>query len=159
VRAHCIIKDPTDFLETVREALNEADGGIIAGLNILEPRKLIFRYQVMTERMRFIRRNDFELSNLPLAGLSYNQIGAVINPINSLKAMVSYIRHNTIFHRPVEILEHEGRVIEPGIRALEEFCHNVSRIQAGKTKARLASPVYDPFGKRSGYTPETVGRV
>ena len=159
VRSHCIIKDPTDYLETVRAALNGSDGAIIAGLNIRDAKKLIFRYQVLTERMRYIRRNDFELSNLPLAGLSYNEIGSVINPINSLKSMVSYMRHNTIFLRPIEVMEHRGKIIEDGKDALREFCLNVNRIKAGKMTAHLASPEYDPHGKRSGYVPKGSDRA
>ena len=154
VRPHCIIKDPTDYMETVRQTLNRADGAILAGLNILDSARLVFRYQVLTERMRFVRRNDFELTNLLMAGLSYQQTGATINPIHSLKSMVSFLRHNTIFHRPIEVLEHNGDIVRSGRDELAGFCRMALRMKSGKAKARQAKPRYTHFGKVSGYKPE-----
>jgi multimeric flavodoxin WrbA len=150
-KAYCIIKDPDDSMEMVREKLNRSDAVVLAGLNILDSEKLIFRYQVFMERMRFIRRNDFELSNLLFTGLCYHQVGATINPIHNLKTITSYIRHNTIVHKHIDVFEYNGQIIESGFNQLLEFCHTANLIKAGRKKVPLSRPVYDPYGQSSGY--------
>lgn len=153
VLPHCVIKDPTDYLERVRKILNTADGAIVAGLNIFEAKRIIFRYQVLMERMRFIRRNDFELTNLLMTGLCYHQFGAMVNPIHSLKTMVSYIRHNTIIHQPIDIYEHNGTLLDSGLSKLINFCRSARNIKVGKDVLSLEQPVYEPHGEMSGYEP------
>ena len=151
VRPHCVIKDPTDYLETLRDILHESDAAVIAGLNLLDPQRLIFRYQVVTERMRYMRRNNFEFTNMPFTGLCYHEFGATINPIHSLKTLVSYLRHNTIIHKPVEVFEHQGKLIESGLDALKQFCHTARRIKVGKRSLKFDKPIYVPHGEAAGY--------
>ena len=149
-RKGCIIKDPSDFMEVVREALQHCNGAIIAGLNIHQSEEMIFCYQVFNERMRFIRRNHFELTNLLVSSLCYNQTGAIVNPIHSLKTMTSFIRHNTIIHRPVEIIEHEGEVIQTGENEFIQFCESAKRVAAGRKRVPLVEALYQAHGE-GGY--------
>lgn len=128
----CTIKDPEDCLEKLRESLRGSDCAIIAGLNILDYEKIIFRYQVLTERMRYIRRSNFELTDLLIAGLCYNQFGATANSIHSIKTLTSYIRHNTTFYKPIDIFEYEGKVLNDGSDSLVELCNAARRMKAGK---------------------------
>ena len=128
----CTIKDPEDCLEKLREFLRGSDCAIIAGLNILDYEKIIFRYQVLTERMRYIRRSNFELTDLLITGLCYNQFGATANSIHSIKTLTSYIRHNTTFYKPIDIFEYEGKVVNDGSDSLVELCNAARRMKAGK---------------------------
>jgi len=128
----CTIKDPEDCLEKLRESLRGSDCAIIAGLNILDYEKIIFRYQVLTERMRYIRRSNFELTDLLITGLCYNQFGATANSIHSIKTLTSYIRHNTTFYKPIDIFEYEGKVVNDGSDSLVELCNAARRMKAGK---------------------------
>ena len=128
----CTIKDPEDCLEKLRESLRGSDCAVIAGLNILDYEKIIFRYQVLTERMRYIRRSSFELTDLLITGLCYNQFGATANSIHSIKTLTSYIRHNTTFYKPIDIFEYEGKVLNDGMDSLVELCNAARRMKAGK---------------------------
>ena len=135
----CTIKDPEDCLEKLREFLRGSDCAIIAGLNILDYEKIIFRYQVLTERMRYIRRSNFELTDLLITGLCYNQFGATANSIHSIKTLTSYIRHNTTFYKPIDIFEYEGKVLNDGRDSLVELCNAARRMKAGKQELRLTN--------------------
>jgi len=147
----CAIRDPLDCLETLRREMGKSDAVIVAGLNIHEVEKVIWRYQVTTERMRYIRRNNFELTDLLMAGLCFNHFGATMNPIHSTKVLTSYIRQNTIFNRPVEILEHGGKVLDDGAKSLHEFCANARRIKAGRAAVQRPKSIYVAHGEAGGY--------
>ncbi|MBW1860918.1 MAG: flavodoxin family protein [Deltaproteobacteria bacterium] len=149
-RHGCVIKDPSDFMEMVRDALNNCNGALVAGLNIHQSEEMIFRYQVFIERMRFMRRNHFELTNLLVSGLCYNQTGAIVNPIHSLKTVTSFIRHNTIIHRPVEIIEHKGEVIKTGEDEFVRFCKSANRLAAGRLMVPQVEALYQAQGE-GGY--------
>lgn len=151
--AQCVIRDPEDYLESVRKILVRADGIVICGLNPKRFGDMVTRYQVFTERMRFMRRNHYELSNKLVAGLCYHQFGATINPIHSLKVVTSYIRHNTIMHRPIEVFDHGGRILASGLDVLQKFCHAAFRISSGTRRITLQNPQYNPYGEGGGYAP------
>jgi multimeric flavodoxin WrbA len=147
----CIIRDPDDYLETARTLLAGADGIIVCGINPSDIADLVTRYQVFTERMRSIRRNNYELSNTLFAGLCYHDFGATINPIHSLKVMVSYIRHNTVAHKPIELFEHNGALMDSGAAGVAEFCRAARIVAAGKAQVVLPEPVYNAYGEGGGY--------
>lgn len=147
----CAIEDPNDYLETVRGHLRESDGFIVCGFNPHNMDEVVTRYQVFTERMRFIRRNNYELSNKLVGGLCYHQSGASINPLHTLKVMVSYIRHNTIIHRPIEIFEHEGTLLNTGFDELVQFSESCKTIKLGLQSVSMPTPKYDPHGLGGGY--------
>ncbi len=129
----CTIKDHEDCLEKLRVSLKGSDCAIIAGLNLLDYEKIIFRYQVLTERMRYIRRSNFELTDLLITGLCYNQFGATANSIHTTKTLTSYIRHNTTFYKPIDIFEYNGKILNDGKDSLIELCNTARRMKAGKS--------------------------
>lgn len=149
--AQCRIKDPEDYLETLRGYLGNSDGVIVAGLNTLEIDKIIFRYQVITERMRYMRRNNFELTDLLFTGLCYNQFGAMVNPVHSIKTLTSYIRQNTTFYRPIEVLEFKGNLLEDGKDRLLDFCRAARRMKSGRKVVPRPESLYVAEGIAGGY--------
>ncbi len=124
--------DTEDCLEKLRMSLRGSDCAIIAGLNILDYDKIIFRYQVLTERMRYIRRSNFELTDLLITGLCYNQFGAMVNSIHSIKTLTAYIRHNTTFYKPIDVFEYNGKILDDGKDSLIELCNAALRMKAGR---------------------------
>jgi multimeric flavodoxin WrbA len=128
----CTIREHDDCLEKLRKSLKGSDCAIIAGLNLLDYEKIIFRYQVLTERMRYIRRSNFELTDLLITGLCYNQFGATVNSIHTIKTLTSYIRHNTTFYKPIDIFEYNGKLLNDGKDSLIELCNAARRMKAGK---------------------------
>ncbi len=155
----CTIKDPEDCLEKLRKALRGSDCAIIAGLNILDYEKIIFRYQVLTERMRYIRRSNFELTDLLITGLCYNQFGATMNSIHSIKTLTSYIRHNTTFYKPIDIFEYKGKVLNDGRNSLLELCNAARRMKVGKQEITRSESPYGTYGYSEEPAKKLVGQA
>lgn len=128
---HCIIKHPDDVMEYIHNLMLDADGIIIAGLNVKQHRQLVYRYQVLIERTRYIRRDHFELTNKMMTAFTLNQVGAKINPLHSLKTLTSYIRHNTIFHKPIEAFLFDGKILDDGMSDLIHFVNTAEKITRG----------------------------
>jgi multimeric flavodoxin WrbA len=142
ISINCAIREADDVMAKLRSQLLECDGLIVAGLNLLDAKKILYRYQVLLERTRFIRRHDFELTNLMVAGLCYNQVGATVNPLHSLKANTSFLRHNTVIHKSIEIIEHQNKILKTGLDDLIAFCRNVVRFSGGKKRIKPIETYY-----------------
>ena len=124
----CAIRSPEDSMKYIQEILLDNDGLVIVGVNSLK--EIIYRYQVLVERTRFIRRDDFQLTNTPIIGLLINEVGGTNHPLHNLKVLTSYIRHNTIILKPIEITIANDRVVhEP---PFEEYIPLLQRISLGR---------------------------
>ena len=154
----CTIRNPDDYFETARGKLLGADGVIVCGINPSDIGDLVTRYQVFTERMRSVRRNNYELSNTLFAGLCYHDFSATINPIHSLKVMVSYIRHNTVMHKPIEIFEYDGAILDSGAKGVAGFCEAASILAAGKAQMDIPKTTYRAYGEGGGYAQDESGQ-
>jgi len=130
--SHCIIRTDKDAMEYIHEEMLGADSIIIAGLNVKGHHRLVYRYQVLVERTRYIRRDNFELENIPMVAFSMNQVGARVNSLHSLKTTTSYIRHNSIFHRPIEAFFFDAQVLDDGMDDLLSFINFTEIIKNGR---------------------------
>jgi len=131
-RAHCVIRHPADAMDGIHARLLDADAVILAGLNVKQYANLVYRYQVLIERTRFIRRDHFELTDKLFTALSLNQIGARINSLHTLKVVTSYIRHNTIMHRSIEVFLHDGQILDDGMDDLLSFVRHAQTLARGR---------------------------
>ncbi|MFC1851855.1 flavodoxin family protein [candidate division CSSED10-310 bacterium] len=138
----CAIRDSEDSMDNIRSILLESDGIIIAGLNVKQHDQLFYRYQVLIERTRYIRRNNFELTDKLITAFCLNQVGARTNPFLSMKTVTSYIRHNAIMHKPIEVFLHEGKVIDSNYDDLFHFVQYAEKIALGRTRAQYLSTEY-----------------
>jgi multimeric flavodoxin WrbA len=144
--AHCIISDTDDAMESIHEQLLQADGIIIAGLNVKHHDQLVYRYQALMERTRYIRRNHFELTNKLMTSFSLTQVGAKINSLHAMKTVTSYIRHNSIMHKPIESYIVDDTVVEEGMEDLIHFVKYAEIFSAGIDVADLKAPQYTTKG-------------
>ncbi len=130
----CIIENKSDKLNEIRETLLDADGILICSLNDIERGHdtIISRYQAFVERTRFIRRNNFELTNVPISSLFINNIEADNNSILDLKTMVSYIRHNSIILKPIKVVTHQGNILVNGEDQMRNFIDTAMVINQGR---------------------------
>jgi multimeric flavodoxin WrbA len=140
--AHCVIANPDDSMNRIHELLIDSDGIVIAGLNVKQHDQLVYRYQALTERTRYIRRGNFELTNKVVIAFSMNQIEARINPLHSLKTVTSYIRHNTIIHKPIEAYMSEENILYEGMKDLIHFLQYTEKIAKGKNEVEPLSNEY-----------------
>lgn len=141
-RAHCVVRHRADAMECIHERLLRADGVILAGLNVVRHDELVYRYQVLIERTRYIRRDHFELSDKLFTALSMNQVGARINSLHTLKVVTSYLRHNTVMHRPIEVFLHDGRILDDGMDDLLAFARTAQVLARGRRLAPRADVRY-----------------
>ena len=106
---HCVIQTKKDNMKQVQEKLVNSDCIVFVGVNSNDD--LIYRYQAFMERTRFIRHDDFELTNIPAVGMLINELGATNNQIHNVKVLTSFIRHNTFFLKPIEVTVLNNEVI------------------------------------------------
>jgi len=103
---HCVVQTSKDNMKQVQNLLVNSDAIVFVGVNTTDT--LTYRYQAFMERTRFIRHDDFELTNIPAIGMLINELGATNNQIFNLKVLTSFIRHNTFFLKPLEMVLHNG---------------------------------------------------
>jgi multimeric flavodoxin WrbA len=142
----CIIKNSEDAMAKIHDKLLDADGIIIAGLNVKNHNELVYRYQVLIERTRYIRRNNFELTDKLLTAFSLNQVGEKINSLHSLKTITSYLRHNTIIHKPIEAFIYDDNVLDDGMDDFSNFVKYARIIASGKNNLKPLLTEYKEEG-------------
>lgn len=105
----CVFHNEKDCLFEVFPIMADADVLFIAGVNTNED--IVYRYQAFTERTRCIRRDNYKLSNMPMAGILINDPSASNSTLHNMKVITSYIRHNTIFLNQLQVIHMDGNVL------------------------------------------------
>ncbi len=135
----CIIDKPTDDMEAIRERLKGLDAFVLVGANLDLP-DLVDHYQTFTERTRFIRRGDFEWTNIPFASLVFKDLDASRDRLFGLRVMTSYMRHNMLGIKPARVLD--GPSGEPFVdSAVDRLCDLVSEVAALSEARQRVGPV------------------
>lgn len=106
---HCVVQTKKDNMKEIQAQLVHSDCIVFVGVNTKDD--LIYRYQAFMERTRFIRHDDFELTNIPAVGMLINELGATNNQIHNVKVLTSFIRHNTFFFKPIDLIINNGEKI------------------------------------------------
>jgi multimeric flavodoxin WrbA len=134
-----------DDMKKIHKLLIKNDGIILAGLNLKDTKKLKSIYQKFIERSRYIRRDDFRLTNILTTSLSLNEIGT--NDLFNLRAMTSFVRHNTIIHRGIHNYLDNSSIIDcETIPILNSFINYSKVIKIGREKVKISSTKYSPIG-------------
>jgi hypothetical protein len=140
----CSIRTERDSLDDIHTRLVDNDCIVIVGVN--SKRDLIYRYQAFTERTRYLRRDDFQLTNTCIVSMLINEVGSINNPLHALKVLTSYIRHNTIVLKPLEMICHDDRILYES--ALDPLIPTLELISRG----RDLTPAQKVSYKANGYT-------
>jgi len=106
-------------------------------------------YQRFIERTRYIRRDNFLLTNKPVIALSLNELSA--NSLFNLRVLTSFIRHNTIFHKGFEeYIDSNGNVFADRKPELKEiimsFANYAKIIKNGRKKVDTGEHNYKEIG-------------
>lgn len=142
----CIIDSRRDQVEDVREVIKTTDALVFVGTNAALP-GLIDRYQEFTERTRFVRRNNFELTNRPFTSLVIKDLTATRERLFGLRVMTSYMRHNMLGYEPIRVLRMDGQHLKvPGYDPAEHL-------------ARFAEHAIAVRAARAELTPQAVSYV
>ncbi len=153
--ARCVIKHDLDGIHAVHKELIQADAVLVAGLNTKDANDITYRYQVLVERTRYIRRDNFEMTNKLFGSVTLHEVGAQSNSLHSVKTVTSYIRHNVVMTKPIDIYMHNGEVIKHDKDTFSNFVRQAKILKAGRTNSKIASPVY-VTGGIGGYDSESV---
>lgn len=98
-RYTCVIKSDSktsaDDMHIIHDRMVKADGIIIANQNAANSNN--DKFQTFIERTRFIRRNDFELTDKVLSLINISQS---IADLSWLRVLTSFLRHNLFISGP-----------------------------------------------------------
>jgi multimeric flavodoxin WrbA len=121
-----------DDMELVHEHMEKADGLILSqyhGKNA-GPDK----FQVFMERNRFIRRNDYELTD---RAFSFITVTDSLTDISFVRAMTSFLRHNMIIVGPFyKRFQDEKKTVQIENISLESFARRFEEITRKTALAR-----------------------
>lgn len=134
-----------DDMKKLHKKIVNNNGIILAGLTLKDTSKVKSIYQKFIERSRYIRRDDFRLTNVLTTALSLNEIGT--NNLFNLRAMTSFIRHNTILHGGMHNYYNDGEIIDCGsLPILKSFVKYTNYISVGRKKVDIGPTRYSPVG-------------
>lgn len=97
--SRCIITRPDDDMQGVYDTLREADVIVPVTYNPLDRNGLESPYQSLMERLRFMRRSNYMLSDRLIAPLVLEEIGAGQNL--HIRMITSLIRQHSIVTKPI----------------------------------------------------------
>ncbi len=139
---HCVVQTSKDNMKQIQEILVNSDCIVFTGVNTKDD--LIYRYQAFMERTRFIRHDDFELTNIPAIGMLINELGATNNQIFNVKVLTSFIRHNTFFLKPIELVIHNDKTIYQN--DFNQLIPVLKNIRSGRNKIKGMEISYKATG-------------
>lgn len=133
----CVIKDG---MELLFEKLIKADGIIFvagrAGWDI---------FRTFIERTRFIRRDNFRLTNVPVGSLCVGEYGT--DALLDLRILSAALRHNTFFVGS-SFVAHNGNILK--IKSMGDFWNRfikyASMAKAGRQILKSTEAIYTPIG-------------
>ncbi len=133
-------------MHAVQKELIQADAVLVAGLNGQDANDITYRYQVLVERTRYIRRDNFELTNKLFGSLTLHEVGAQSNSLHFAKTVTSYIRHNVPMAKPVDVYTHNDTILEDGKQSFYSFLQQAKILKTGRNTLAVETPQYITTG-------------
>lgn len=143
----CIISKKDDFFVNYHEKILDADALLLCAYSPMNRKELLSSYQQFMERTRYIRRDNYQFSDLLVAPFVISELSARQNI--HIRMMTSIIRHQTILSHPLIGMIHDGRLINE-----EELQHNslnfidiaIKLARESVESAETNENVYQPVG-------------
>jgi multimeric flavodoxin WrbA len=107
----CRINTPKDEFKDLHDLIVQTDVIVPTIFSPVDRTNLASAYQRFLERTRYLRRSDYILSNRVVIPLIFCEIGR--NEHFDLRLISSFIRHNTIVHKPLIGMTDNGQLINP----------------------------------------------
>lgn len=138
----CINK--TDDMKKLHSRLLESDAIVVAGLSLENVSKKNTVYQRFIERTRYIRRDNFLLTNKLVAAFSLNELSA--NSLFNLRVLTSFIRHNTVFHKGFEEYIYQDKIVADRNKEVydifDSFVKYANILKLGQKKVDIGKQEY-----------------
>lgn len=136
-------KIQNDDMKNIYASLVNNDAIVICGYNPKSTQGLMDIYQTFLERTRFIRRDNFLLTNVPIT--SYSMKGPEQEDLFSLKVMTSFMRHNTIICPPIKHTI-SGKSPEHSFEGLVDFINKAVLVRKGRNVVKARQVSYHVIG-------------
>ena len=140
----CLIND--DLMEIHNEIIN-CDALLITGCSLPSNENVINVYQVFVERLRFVRRDNYQLVYTPFMTISLEHYLA--RSIFHLRAITSFIRHNMIvIGPPITSIIFKNNILndEFSYDKISRFLNISSKIVSSKVKFNITGDDYIAIG-------------
>ena len=139
----CInLKD--DMVKLHGDIINN-DGIILASLCPDDTSELVSAYQIFIERTRYIRRDDFRLTNILTTALSLNELNT--HNLFNFRVLTSFVRHNTVIHKGLHNYYYRGEIIDCGSKdILSNFIEYCRILSIGRENYDVGPTRYDAVG-------------
>lgn len=143
----CIIKATNDFFVQNHSTLVDADAVLLCAYSPSDRSAVRSMYQQFVERTRYLRRDNYALSDLLAAPFVISELSARQNL--HLRMLTSVMRHNTILHHPIVGMMYRGSLLDSD--RLQEIGNNFVEHARELTIGRYltghrADLVYKPIG-------------
>ena len=128
--SRCIITRPDDDMQSVYDTLRDADVIVPVTYNPMDRNGLESPYQSLMERLRFMRRSNYMLSDRLIAPLVLEEIGAGQNL--HIRMITSLIRQHSIVTKPMLVYFRDGVALNQAevalqFAALNQTARNLTR--------------------------------
>jgi len=134
-----------DDMKKLHSKIIKNDGIFLCGINTKDTSKVRNNYQSFIERTRYIRRDDFRLTNTLVSPFSLNEMGT--HYLFNLRSITSFIRHNTIIHKGIYNYLREEKIIDvDSLSILDSFVKYCKYISAGREKVDIDPARYGNVG-------------
>jgi multimeric flavodoxin WrbA len=143
----CTINKDNDLFKKWHHTFSELDAIVPVAYIPEKPLGLESKYQIFTERLRYLRRGDYLFSNLVVCPFVFEEIGS--SDSMRLRMLTSMIRHHTIMVRPIVVHLQNYKILnEDHVKShWKHFLECASRVTVG----RLIGAKYDNMSY--GYKP------
>ncbi len=152
---NCIIQKNSDVFKKIHNEMINLDGILLGGYSTKEYSNLFSVYQTFIERTRYLRRGDYQFSNLLVAPLIVEEVTSRENL--SIRIITSLIRHHTIMFKPLILQFNGGKVIDETsfVNDLCKYVNLAGTIAAGRIW-KYANEVVDKTYNPHGYTMRSI---
>lgn len=145
----CIINAKKDAFVNLHSELLEADGILLGAYSPVHRLDVRSVYQSFMERTRYLRRDDYVLSEKLVAPLVISEINA--NQNLHIRMLTSFIRHQTVLHHPLIGMEFNGQLLNTEIldKQAVSFAETTIRLTLGKltvSATESQEKSYNPVG-------------
>jgi multimeric flavodoxin WrbA len=146
---NCINQRKDDLFKKIHKEIIGLDGILLGGYSTNDFTKIYSVYQTFIERTRYLRRSDYQFSNLLVAPLVVEEVTSRENL--SIRIITSMIRHHTIMFRPLVLQLKDGQEITENLFVADlcSYIELAGSITAGrilKYASKLVKKTYNPYG-------------
>ncbi|MFO1389033.1 flavodoxin family protein [Cellvibrio sp.] len=142
----CVITKKDDLFVAEHPHLINVDAVLIAAYSPIDRSNINSVYQKFVERTRYLRRDDYALSDVLVAPFVISEINS--NQNLHLRMVTSLIRHHTMIHHPVLVYKYQDKLLDltAAEYQLRSFVEYATKCATTKVQNSSIKTSYNPIG-------------